>query len=404
MKILITAVDFYPDNTSVAQHLFDLANHLVKNGFTVDVISSAYSYENKHLKYSNFEIFNKIKISRVNFFKTGNKNSIISRIIDTLFFYFSFLFFLIFKNKEKYNFIICTTSPPMFSFFINIYSKLNNAKFCFWVMDMQPELSIETNLLKRNSLISKLLFLCNKLTFNLSFKIITLDRYMTNYLVNSGCKENKIFTTPVWTILENHNFPLKNHNPFAIKYGLINKTVIMYSGNHSFVHPLNTILETAALLKNDSRFLFVFIGNGVRVKEVSIFKDNNNLNNILQLPYQTRDNIKYSLSSGDLHVVVMGDNLVGFTHPNKIYGSLFVGKPIIYIGPNNSHITDILEKLNGNIVVNNNDPVNLSNKLIQFSNLTIEERNEIGNRNRKYLIENFNPELLKDNMLKIFKD
>ena len=157
-------------------------------------------------------------------------------------------------------------------------------------------------------------------------------------------------------------------------------------------------------MKNDLRFLFVFIGNGVRVKEVTRFKDDNNLNNILQLPYQTRDNIKYSLSSGDLHLVVMGDNLVGFTHPNKIYGSLFVGKPIIYIGPNNSHITDILEKLNGNIVVNNNDPVNLSNKLIQFSNLNLDERNEIGIRNRKFLIENFNPDLLKDNMLKIFKE
>ena len=51
-----------------------------------------------------------------------------------------------------------------------------------------------------------------------------------------------------------------------------------------------------------------------------------------------------SLGSADIQVVVLGDGQVGYTHPNKVYGALFLGKPIIYIGPKESHVSDILEQ------------------------------------------------------------
>ena len=107
----------------------------------------------------------------------------------------------------------------------------------------------------------------------------------------------------------------------------------MYSGNHSYVHPLDTLLESAKILKDNSKFLFVFIGEGVRKKDVSNFIKKNKLNNILQLPFQPRSNIHISLSSADIQVVIMGNNLVGYTHPNKIYGGLYIGRTILYIGP-----------------------------------------------------------------------
>jgi hypothetical protein len=47
---------------------------------------------------------------------------------------------------------------------------------------------------------------------------------------------------------------------------------------------------------------------------------------------------------GDLHVVVMGDQYVGIVHPCKIYNVLAVKKPFLYIGPNESHVTDIIRQ------------------------------------------------------------
>jgi hypothetical protein len=68
------------------------------------------------------------------------------------------------------------------------------------------------------------------------------------------------------------------------------------------------------------------------------------LRNVLCLPYQPIDKLSGSLSAADLHVVVMGDQYVGIVHPCKIYNVLAVKKPFLYIGPNESHVTDIIEQ------------------------------------------------------------
>jgi hypothetical protein len=40
----------------------------------------------------------------------------------------------------------------------------------------------------------------------------------------------------------------------------------------------------------------------------------------------------------------MGDPYVGIVHPCKIYNVLAVKKPFLYIGPKESHVTDIIGK------------------------------------------------------------
>jgi len=39
--------------------------------------------------------------------------------------------------------------------------------------------------------------------------------------------------------------------------------------------------------------------------------------------------------------VVMGEKFVGIVHPCKVYNILSVGAPVLYIGPEPSHVTDI---------------------------------------------------------------
>jgi hypothetical protein len=173
----------------------------------------------------------------------------------------------------------------------------------------------------------------------------------------------------------------------------------MYSGNHALVHPLETLLQAALLLQGNSKYLFVFIGGGVRKKDVTNFKTVNNLTNIIQLPFQPRENIHNSLGSADLHVVILGNGQVGYTHPNKIYGAMYIGKPILYIGPKESHVTDILTDLDGNISVSHGEYEDLVIKIEQLFNNSNDVINKIGEENKKYAIEHFHPEILKQKMI-----
>jgi hypothetical protein len=43
----------------------------------------------------------------------------------------------------------------------------------------------------------------------------------------------------------------------------------------------------------------------------------------------------------------MGNPFIGIIHPCKIYNILSTGTPILYIGPRPSHVSEMLESMNG---------------------------------------------------------
>ena len=210
-----------------------------------------------------------------------------------------------------------------------------------------------------------------------------VNNYLADYIANSKSEYLKL----IWK----NSFRIENH--------VGDKIVIMYSGNHSVMHPLNTLLEAAVKLKEDNRFIFVHIGGGIRLQEVKEYKKKFDLNNVVLLPYQPRENIHISLGSSDIQVVSLGDKCVGYTHPNKIYGAMFIGKPIIYIGPNESHITEILDKCDGNISVRHGEYNKLVELLIRFAETTENQRINIGKKNRQYAETHFHPKILLSNMV-----
>lgn len=394
MRILIITQVFYPDTVSVSQHISDLAFKLIEEGHTVHVLTSRYPYEDKKVVYSNNEIINGVQIKRL--YQTSfGKSNIPSRIIDFFTFYCSITFSLIFTKRKSYDLILGTTVPPLLSFIGVLIARWKKIKFVYWVMDLQPELSISSGLIKKNSLPARLFTFLGNYIIKYSNKIISLDRFMTQYLISRGAKSDCVSTIPVWPVMDKIFKGDRLSNPFRIENNFGERIVIMYSGNHAYVHPLDTLLESALKLCNNEKFLFVFVGGGVRKKDVTEFKNKYNLSNIIQLPFQPRENIHNSIGSSDIQVVILGERQVGYTHPNKIYGALYVGKPILYIGPERSHVTDILNKLNGNISVDHNQVDKLVRQLEDFSLLNANQIEKIGEDNQKFAEYNVHPQVLK---------
>jgi len=168
-----------------------------------------------------------------------------------------------------------------------------------------------------------------------------LDRFMKDRVLAKGCEPGRVNILPPWSHDESVSYSTVGRDEFRSKHGLTEKFVVMYSGNHSPCHPLDTLLDAALTLSTDRRFAFCFVGGGTEQEKVREFAGVQNLQNILCLPYQPLDSLSSSLSAADLHVVVMGDHFTGIVHPCKIYNILRVGGPVLYIGPIESHITDI---------------------------------------------------------------
>jgi hypothetical protein len=83
---------------------------------------------------------------------------------------------------------------------------------------------------------------------------------------------------------------------------------------------------------------------------------------------------------------------------------MFIGKPVLYIGPEPSHITEILHGIDGNIMVNTDHGDRLVEKLLAFKSLSPGELERIGNQNRMIAETHFNPKKLKSAMVAILAE
>ena len=127
---------------------------------------------------------------------------------------------------------------------------------------------------------------------------------------------------PPWPLDEDFEPISHRDNPFRREHALDGKFVVMYSGNMSIAHPLDTILQAARQLKHRSDILFLFVGGGLGRRDIERSAADGRCGNVIVLPYQPREALRYSLSAADVHLVAMGDDMVGIVHPSKIYGAM----------------------------------------------------------------------------------
>ncbi|MDA8692750.1 glycosyltransferase family 4 protein [Saprospiraceae bacterium] len=398
MRILLLTQAFYPDTVSVSQHAEDLAVELAEAGYEIDVYTSRYTYEKNIDLKEKFIEYKGVNVYRLTPTKFSKK-SYLGRIINFLTFNIVLFLKVLFSKKGKYDMIIGMTLPPFISTIGAFCAKIKKAKFCFWMMDVQPGISIGSGLMKKDSLIARIMQSAANYIGRNSDLIFALDRFMKDHLIEEKIKSEKIKVVPVWPPMSKVYEGTRMENPFRIEHGFGDKIVIMYSGNHAVMHPLDTILDVALELRDDPRFLFVFIGGGVRVKDVTEFREKHQLGNIRQLPFQPREIIHQSLGSADLQLVILGEGQVGYTHPNKVYGAIFIGKPIIYIGPQESHVTDITKNIQGNIEVALGQVKELVSALKEFAELGEAHWDRVGQHNLEFAHKNFMPSKLKSEMV-----
>ncbi|MGC6456060.1 MAG: glycosyltransferase family 4 protein [Coraliomargaritaceae bacterium] len=350
-RFLIISQVFPPDPTAVGQYLDEAAKDIAKSGADVTVLTANRGYDDPNSRYLSKENRDGIQIHRLPLSSFGKAN-LFMRIFAQL----SFLIQCIIRGLFSYKTtdLLISTSPPMAAIcavVIGFFRK--KLKVHYWVMDINPDQAVALGAFKiRHPFVQAMNWL-NRRILRRADSVIALDRFMQNRLeqkLKDPIKElrSTIEVIPPWPIDEHLEIVPHGANPFRKDQGWQEKFVVMHSGNHSLVHPLDTLLDAAEELRNDNRFIFAFIGGGKgkgvvdgRIRKLDA-QFGKNGHNIISLPYQPLEKIRYSLSAADLHIVSLGNNMSGIVHPCKIYGALRLRKPILAIGPQESYLSDIL--------------------------------------------------------------
>lgn len=340
MNILILNQAFYPDVVSTAQHATDLAVALVEAGHQVTVVCSSRGYDDPSIRFSYRETWRGINIVRVS--STGfGKAARWRRAADFATFIATSVSRL--SMLPRFDVVVAMTSPPLISFIAAICVPYKARRLVFWSMDLNPDEAIAAGWLREKSLLTRLLSKALLYSLQRADSIIALDTFMKQRIEQKGISPEKVSVIPPWSHDDHIRFDDAGSQHFRARYKLDGKFVVMYSGNHSPCHPLDTLLQAAAGLSDRDDTVFCFVGGGSEFLKVQAFARERHLTNIMTLPYQPLEALSASLSAADLHVVVMGDPYVGIIHPCKIYNILAVNRAVLYVGPEKSHVSDIIK-------------------------------------------------------------
>ena len=338
MRVLLLNQTFYPDTASSAQHATDLAASLVKAGHQVVVLTSRRAYDSPSLVFARNEIMDGVRILRLRSTSFG-KSAHWRRALDFASFYLSCALQLMLL--PRCDVVVAMTSPPLISFLAGLYVRVKGGSLLSWILDLNPDEAIAAGALDAGSLLARVMARLLQFSLSSSATVVALDRFMRDRLVAKGVPDRKILVLPPWAHDGAVRYDQAARVRFRTEHGIADRFVVMYSGNHSPCHPLNTLLGAARELSAERNVVFVFVGGGSQFQMVREFASRNSLGNVLCLPCQPLEGLAGSLSAADLHVAVMGDAFVGIVHPCKIYNILATGCPYLYVGPSPSHITEI---------------------------------------------------------------
>jgi glycosyltransferase involved in cell wall biosynthesis len=338
--LLIFSQVFLPDPASVGQHMADVAIAMRRRGHRVIVYASNRGYEDPNRRYLPRENIEGVEVRRLTFTSFG-KASILKRLIGTVSFMVQSSFIAL--TSRHVDGILFSTSPPMVGFSVSLAAMMRRIPTAYWAMDLNPDQLIALGKIKRNGLAFHFLQRVNRFILQRTSLVVALDRFMAGRLKEYARLESKMVVIAPWPH-ENHVHDVpRSENPFVIRHDLLDRFVIMYSGNHSPSNPLDTLLQATLRFRDDPRIRFLFVGGGLGKRDVERFIAEHSLTHVVSFPYQPLADLSYSLSAADVHVVSLGEQMVGIIHPCKIYGAMTVGRPVLFFGPNPSHVSDLLD-------------------------------------------------------------
>jgi glycosyltransferase involved in cell wall biosynthesis len=340
VRVLLINQVFHPDPQATSQYLGRLAEELAARGQQVTVLTARRDYDHPTHRHPARETWRGIDIVRV--WNAGlGYASAPRRTFDFLTFLLSAFLRALFLPRADV--VVTLTTPPLVSVLGGILAWRWRARFVYWVMDLNPDQVIAIGWLKPDTLAARLLETASRWSLRSADRVIVLDRYMRQRLLAKGLPAEKIDLIPLWAQHE-VSFDPAGRDRFRREHKLEDKFVVMYAGNHTPCHPLDTLVRAAELLRDDPNIHFCFVGGGIDWRRLRNRAREEHWTGVTFLGYQPFDQLPALLSAADVQIVVLGDPFVGISHPCKVYNFLAAQRPFLYVGPDPSHIADLIRE------------------------------------------------------------
>jgi colanic acid biosynthesis glycosyl transferase WcaI len=279
--------------------------------------------------------------------------------------------------------VLTLTDPPMIGDVGLVVARRFGVPLVVVSEDVFPEIAVELKRLE-NPLVVGLLGRMVELYLKRAERIVAIGETMRERLTAKGAPASRVRVIENWVDTQAIT-PRPRPTAWSRKKGLAGRFVVMHSGNVGHAQDLDTLVRSATFLRDLEDLRIVIVGFGARHTAVEALAHRLDVRSVVHFhPYQPRDVLPESLSTGDVHFVGLARGLSGFIVPSRVYGIMAAGRPVIAAADPDSETVRLVNEAQCGVVLPPGKPLILA-ETIRAAYEGKLPLDEMGARGREYV-------------------
>ena len=393
MRILVVNQYFHPDLASTGQLLTELCEDLARH-HEVTVVCGRPSYDPIERRETR-GLVSEDRHGDVRVLRTWStsfpRRNMAGRLVNYGTYFASSIAGALRAGRPDV--VIAMTDPPVIAATAALTSRLRRVPFVYVVQDLFPQVGVAMGRL-RNPAVVRGLDALNRSLRRRAAAVVAIGRDMEGRLRALGVPPERLRTIPNWSdgsVVR----PLDRPSRLRAELGLQDRFVVMHSGNVGFSQELETLLDAAALLRDEPDVHVLVAGSGAAKPELTARAGSLGLGNVTFLDYRPKEELADALGAADVHVISLRRGLAGLVVPSKLYGIMAAGKPSIAAVESRSEVALVLEETDCGVRVEPGDAHGLASA-IQESRRSPDRLGEMGRNARRRFEQDFDRPMAAD--------
>jgi glycosyltransferase involved in cell wall biosynthesis len=353
---------FYPDDVVSSRHFTDLAVGLAERGWKVVAKPSNRSCRDANCKYARFDKARGVRIDRIQ--RPGFRQARpLGRVLNAVWMLAAWSLAAVRTPAAD---LLIVGTDPILSVLVAIPWKIirPRTKIMHWCFDLYPEAAIADGTLRNSGPVRAVLYILLRSAYGCCDVIADIGPCMRKLIANYGSAARCLTVTP-WALTE----PMTKLRPDRLERQTVFGDAslgLMYSGNFGRAHSFDEVLSLARALRGKSvRFAFSVRGNRTEELRHAVSEHDHNVSFV---PFAEESRLDARLSAADIHIVTLRSEWTGSVVPSKFFGALAAGRPVLFIGSQESSIASWIKMYGVGWVLEANNQSQIVAELDHFAN------------------------------------